>query len=176
MLHWVPTMVTCFCLAAGRRTEQPLNAADNANAGTGTDWSYGLNLDSRTGTAGGSTDLYALNGTNIQDSILSTASSGSWRANQEVYVDTTSGTAVDTGIDGTWTVVDNTSITFVVNLANTGLQAAILDGTIAFHWAMSCANDVIEGYKVPAPGILLLMAMGLFGIGASSAVRKRKLA
>jgi hypothetical protein len=50
---------------------------------------------------------------------------------------------------------------------------------LGFHWAMTCANDVIEGgiYKaaaVPEPGTMLLLGMGIAGLGAAGKKRFRK--
>jgi hypothetical protein len=50
---------------------------------------------------------------------------------------------------------------------------------LGFHWAMTCANDVIEGgiYKaaaVPEPGTMLLLGMGIAGLGAAGRKRFRK--
>jgi len=39
-------------------------------------------------------------------------------------------------------------------------------GSIGFHWAMYCGNDVIEGqsHSVPEPGTLFLLCLGLAGL------------
>jgi len=44
----------------------------------------------------------------------------------------------------------------------------ILGVDFAMSWAMTCANDIIQGeFNVPAPGSLALLLVGLIGIGAA---------
>ena len=69
-----------------------------------------------------------------------------------------------------WTA-GNGKISFTFDVANTALETA---NQIAFRWAMTCANDIIEGLvsvsdpdnqvKVPEPQTLLLMLLGMAGI------------
>lgn len=65
----------------------------------------------------------------------------------------------------------NGKISFAFDVAGTYLESA---NQIAFRWAMTCANDIIEGMvkvhtpkpptQVPEPGTILLMLLGLAGI------------
>ena len=147
---------------------------DTDQATNGTNWTYGLALDDRTVAGGSSFELYELTGTNVEDAILSDeayTSGGIYRSGQEVYVDTGSTTTTATGKTGTMVANDTAdTIEFTIDLAGTSVLDA---GSLAIHWAMSCANDVIEGF-VPAPIILLLMSTGLLGVGVSTAVRRKR--
>jgi len=142
----------------------PYDADGNSN---GTHWTYGFALDNRwwngTDASGGSGTLYQLNGaTNADNALLSEEflTGGVFRNGQEVAVDTNGQTAVGSG---SWSVIDGTSINFTLDLSATDL----LNGNeIALHWGFTCANDVIEGaFSVPEPGMLVLLASGLLGIG-----------
>ena len=151
----------------------PYGDDDNTN---GTNWTYGFSLegDRYDGTlAGGTGSLFQLNGTNDQNAILSQdVTISGFRADQEVIVDTASGTTTDTGNDGSWTINAGNFISFSIDLAGTDL----LNGdVIALKWGMTCANDSIEGqYRLPEPGILMLVSLGLTGFGFAAAARKRK--
>lgn len=71
-----------------------------------------------------------------------------------------------------WTAGNN-KLTFSFDVAGTALATA---NQIAFRWAMSCANDIIEGLvsikdkpgspgtSVPEPQTILLMLLGMAGI------------
>jgi len=177
-----------FLASAWTPDETDANYAADDNV-TGTKWTYGFALDNRNVTSGlvsgttvngittGDGDLYALTGSsNDANAYLSDDFfDAGYREGQEAVVDVGSLATVDGPASpigaGTWETATG-YITFVIDVSGTTLSMA--DG-IALHWAMTCANDVIEGF-VPAPGVLLLMAMGLFGVGASSKLRKRKLA
>ncbi|MCP5199549.1 MAG: PEP-CTERM sorting domain-containing protein [Gammaproteobacteria bacterium] len=163
----------------------PYNGDDNSN---GTVWEYGLSFDVSRWSDGPSTvSLYSLSGTNDQNTLLSQdfMSGATYRNGQEVAVDRASNTVSDTGIDGTFSVVDGSKVTFTVDLAGTSLwnnwnplPGAI--NSLALHWAMSCANDVIEGEasftnppppntSVPEPA-----ALGLTMLGLAGAARRRR--
>ena len=140
---------------------------------TGTRWTYGFSIDGDRWTdAGGSGTFYALTGaTNDANALLSSdfLSGGVFRDGQAVGVDRASRTVVALG-KGSWSVAStpgNRHLSFIVDVANSGLA---LSPNIALHWAMSCANDTIEGVQfVPEPGTLVLMVPALLAWG-----RRRK--
>lgn len=61
-------------------------------------------------------------------------------------------------------------ISYAFNLSDFGLTWED-ELNLGFHWAMTCANDVIEGgihkAAVPEPGTMLLLGMGIAGLGAA---------
>lgn len=147
----------------------PAHVGDNAT--NGTLWQYGVSLDNRWSSAGGNAGLYQLNGaTNSSNALLSNdfmkASGWEWRDKQEVAVKTGSSNVAKIS-DASW-AVDQVlgKISFTFDLSGTSLLGA---DDIAFHWAMSCGNDTIEGqfdnpYEVPAPaafGLALLAGLAL---------------
>lgn len=76
-----------------------------------------------------------------------------------------------------WTA-GNGKISFSFDVAGTALATA---NQIAFRWAMTCANDIIEGLvsvegdnttQVPEPQTLLLMLLGMAGIAARRKANK----
>jgi uncharacterized cupin superfamily protein len=148
------------------------------NAANGTLWSYGLSLDNRWSNTGGTFKLYKLNGTtnaaNIRNSetfmscTLGTACY--YRDGQETAVKTGATTVKDTGVTGTWSVLENQELRFTLNIGSTDL---INFSSFAMHWGETCQNDVIEGVTrvVPAPGTAWLMAPGL---GALLLMRRRR--
>ena len=139
---------------------------------TGTHWTYGFSIDGDRWTdAGGTGTLYALTGaTNDANALLSNdfLSGATFRDGQEVGVDRASRTVQEVG-RGRWSV-DQTAgdrhLSFVFDIGDTALAGS---DTIALHWAMSCANDTIEGERfVPEPTTLALLLPGL------AALRRRK--
>jgi hypothetical protein len=79
-------------------------------------------------------------------------------------------TVKDTGVTGTWSVLENQELRFTLNIGSTDL---INFSSFAMHWGETCQNDVIEGVTrvVPAPGTAWLMAPGL---GALLLLRRRR--
>ena len=163
---------------------------DNAEKDTSTVWTYGVTVDNRlaprTGDLyEGNATLYALgSGDNELDIIMSDAfiDVTGFRHGQAVAVNTGSGgvSAITEGVAPTWSVNDAANlVTFNIDLAGTNL----LDGDhIAFHWAMTCANDVIEGQvdlidTGGAPTVPIPAAAWLFGsalAGFIGLARRRK--
>jgi len=140
-------------------------SADNNT--TGTLWTYGLAIDDSFSQTGGGASLYALNGTNDENAVLSdeylSVGNGSYRSGQEISVDKDSSTTVDTNIEGTWSVnkTDNI-ISFMFDAAGTDLFST---GELALHWAPFCGNDTIEGItSVDEPTTLALFGLGVFGL------------
>ncbi|WP_369601472.1 PEP-CTERM sorting domain-containing protein [Hahella sp. SMD15-11] len=141
-------------------------AADNAQ--NGTHWIYGLALDDRWNTSG-SVTLYKLAGPNrftLLESDDFMSSGWTFRNGQAVAVDTQSSYALNTGKTGTFQVnAAGGYIQFDMDLSGT----ALLDGPeIAFHWAMTGGNDVIEGkgpVPVSEPASLTLAGLGLLLAG-----------
>ena len=143
------------------------------NAATGTLWEYGLVLDNRFSNSGGSLSLYQLNGsTNADNALMSDdfmTGSAIWRGGQEVAVDIGAQNVSllsrgETSSVGTWSVGDG----YLRLVAD--LSLAAFGGTdLALHWAMTCANDVIEGQVrgVPEPGSLALLGVGLLALVAA---------
>ncbi len=139
----------------------------------GTVWSYGFSLDDRWATEDISRvgTLYSLDsGDNSADTYLSddflSSSTYTYRNGQEVAVNTDTGkvTAIN---NGKW-ITTAGKINFEIDLTGTSL----LNGSeIAFHWGMTCGNDVIESRldtrTVPEPEVLGLMLLGLISIWIS---------
>jgi hypothetical protein len=144
---------------------------------TGTSWDYALDTSSE--------KIYKINQNNVwlSNNVMGDLgiASNQYRQNQEVLYnpDTDNGEAnVDDFTfsgNGNW---NGRLISYAFNLSS------LFDGNwswedeldLGFHWAMTCANDVIEGgiYKaaaVPEPGTMLLLGMGIAGLGAAG--RKR---
>ena len=80
-----------------------------------------------------------------------------YRSGQEVQFDAT-GSALDIG---TWSLASGVMNISIDDALFTG---AFGSGDLAFHWAPTCANDVIEG-KVPESSMMLLFGSGLVGLG-----------
>ncbi|GAK53134.1 hypothetical protein U14_04394 [Candidatus Moduliflexus flocculans] len=82
----------------------------------------------------------------------------SYRHGQEVEIDPTNLVAI---ADGT-TSKTNGLYSMTFDITKLGLLS---DFSLAFHWTMGCANDVIEGMvSAPEPSTMLLLSSGLLGV------------
>ncbi len=143
------------------------------NNSNGTKWLYGFSVADRWMAPGAGTGtLYSLNGTtNNANALLSDdfMSASTYRNGQEVAVDTASTDTTAIAGSSSWNVDEaNKQVNFIIDLTGTSLESS---GTIALHWAMTCANDTIEGSVVPVPAALWLMMSGLVGL---TVVARRK--
>jgi hypothetical protein len=158
-------------------------ASDDAS--TGTLWTYGLGFSTNSdrfvsGSNNGTATLYTLNsGVNTTDALLSedfmlgTFDQANYRNGQEVAVDTSAGDVTSVA-NGSWSVVNGSTVSFSIDLTGTALQ----NTAVAFHWGMTCANDVIEGEigppsAIPVPASVWLLGSGLLGLVSIARRRKR---
>jgi hypothetical protein len=149
------------------------------NSASGSIWSYGLAIDttntsSRYTNDGGSFTLYKLVGSTNAANIINSdtlmaqckaSNSCDYRAGQETEVKFKgNGSNVkDTGLEGTWSVVDGKSITFTIDVKGTDLMNFAGFG---MHWGETNQNDVIEGFTtaVAEPASIGLLMLGLGGL------------
>ena len=142
------------------------NGYDLDNAKNGTDWTWGLMLENRYKNDGGDVTLFELLGSNSDTAIISDElmTGGDWRDGQEVVIDENSEHVINTSKVGSWTVGAG-QLNISANLSKSDLLGG---DSLAFHWGMTCANDAIEGEvdlkKVPEPGTIGLVALGLTGL------------
>ena len=134
------------------------------DASNGTNWTYGLMLTDRYNDVGGDVFLYELPGSNLDDDAFisdNLMTGGIWREGQEVTIKTDGKTGFNVG---SWS---STSSALTIS-ADLGQSTLVNGEKLAFHWGMTCANDVIEGEvdinKVPEPGTIGLAALALTGM------------
>ena len=142
------------------------------DASNGTNWTYGFSLDDRWNATDQSVNdgkLYELTSMDndinsfLSDDFIS-ASPSSYRAGQEISVDTSSAMVLDTLNTGTWEINQGANtLSFMFDVSGTDLATS---DNIAFHWGMTCGNDVIEGNAslVPAPFAIWMIGVGLIGL------------
>jgi len=123
---------------------------------TGEEWEFAIDLGDLTSLPSSGTALvYATN--------QGTIANGAERTLQEASFQPSNG--VDGLAAGNWTInSDLLTITLPTAFASNGLGWDF--DTLAFHWTMTCGNDVIEGQTspVPEPASMLLFGAGLIGL------------
>lgn len=135
------------------------------NASNGESWEFALVMSNHSAGLGasGAAALYSVaDGAIVLSDQRNDPNAVIFRGNQEVlFVSRLNAPAAP----GTWSIVDLAGdldkLTFSITLSSLGL---ISPEGLGLHWAMTCANDVIEGaapVPEPASAILLLSGAGL---------------
>jgi hypothetical protein len=148
----------------------------NDDSNTGEDWEYVFDVSSGT--------FYNIDHDAGQNAIQNSEDVMDWgrfRTGQEVLIDASQ--LDDEAIVSTGGEVYRSgesdefySMRFDVSELNMDMD----DFSLAFHWAMTCGNDVIEGaidplpVAVPEPSTWLLLGMGVLGLGANHRKRRRR--
>ena len=169
---------------------------------TGSKWDYALVLGNTFDARGdgqsssGGAELYTIDNGDIQTSYDGslTCPSSNFRCYQPVEY---KGGGVDKGIGGSFTVASNPGgtvgsadglylLTFVIdNISTLGFGNNLTGYEVAFSWAMTCSNDVIQGLlsfapptdenrPVPLPAAFPLFAFAVGGLGVAGRWRKRR--
>lgn len=179
-----------FMAAGDSNVWDPKGSAPNTNDrfsndwrnNTGTNWQYAFDLGSENGDRTGNSGTGWLRDVNRDDVKDSDDFHGnSSRKFQGVMMKDGSYSAYSSSswAMGGWAYqksgINYGALSFTMDVTGTALETA---NQIAFRWAMSCANDIIEGLvsitppggggggdvAVPEPQTLILMLLGMAGI------------
>ncbi|GHE86876.1 PEP-CTERM sorting domain-containing protein [Thalassotalea profundi] len=155
---------------------------NNWRNNTGTNWEYAFDLGSENGDRMGSSGTGWLRDVNRNDLVDSDDLHGnSSRKYQGVMMEDGGYSAYSSA---SWSVggkayrkdgIDYGALSFTMDVSGTALATA---NQIAFRWAMTCANDIIEGLAsvapgggggdnittVPEPQTIMLLLLGMAGI------------
>ena len=152
----------------------------NDNASTsGTKWDYVVVLSphvpikSGDPVKKGSASVYSTKDGSFVKSNIGTLSESSWVYRADQYVQFTPNSNANAIYTGTWDITDKALIKDGINYGNlqidfdySNISGAGPDW--AFRWAMTCANDVIEGQTkvppVPEPATITLLLGGLLSL------------
>lgn len=152
----------------------------NDNASTsGTKWEYVVVLSphvpmkSGDPVKKGSAIVYSTKDGKSVMSNVGTLSESSWVYRAGQYVQFTPNANANALYTGTWDIIDNAFIKDGINYGDLQInfdysKITAAGSDWAFHWAMTCANDVIEGQTkvppVPEPATISLLLGGLFSL------------
>lgn len=146
--------------------------ANDDRTNTGTDWNYVYDLNGTRYDSGSFTDTNTAKLHELDNS--GDIREGTVRENHNYLVENNGRGAQKNGYGSVEANQGGDFLEFIFDVSGTDLATA---EQIAFHWTMSCANDVIQGLArfptttTPEPAALGLLGLGLFGMGYA---RRRK--
>lgn len=170
-----------WAASSRNNTNDPHYTADTYHPG---DWSFAVHLLGDLGAPSGNATFYAITDANVVQSKVGSCTNSAggpnnngcgwyYRSHQAVSIDPANlvGTVAEIDKNATWSIVADKSITFTFD------DQGKLGNNFALSWAMTCANDIIQGTvnlgppllgnppSVPEPSTLLLAGVGLAGLG-----------
>lgn len=151
---WTPITV------AGANGGAPRYVGDQYQAG---DWTYAFDMPGDPSGNSGNGGLYTVSTGTV---VMSHGTPGStFRDGQAVQFTPGAAGPIRTG---TWSIINDVSITFVIN------DNGLLGNSFALAWGMDCANDEIQGQvnlppgatgPVPEASTWAMMLLGFAGLG-----------